>query len=180
MALSPTGLKMWSQQMRTVPEVRLKTKSLNQYANPNQMVATELERENSPESGSIPKLIDPTEASPADFPLGSPQSRALARAWAEAKNPRSKKDVQRDEDALQLYEMMVELNGQVYPDYSVIEKMPIIVRANKLRLRKYGPIIPLHECPGWNRWTIASSEFEFCFDREPKAGDLLRWEHVRT
>ena len=117
-------------------------------------------------------------ASPADFPLGSPHSRALARAWAEAKSPRSSEDVQRDGDALQLYHMMFELYGQTYPDSNAIRNHPIIVRASELGSTKYAPIVPLHKCPSWSRSTKASREFERCFYREPKAGDLLRWQHV--
>jgi hypothetical protein len=49
-----------------------------------------------------------------------------------------------------------------------------------LQRQKYGPIIPVHECPGWSQWTHASSEFRHCFNREPVEGDLLRWEHVRA
>jgi hypothetical protein len=155
--------------------------NLDRFWLPNAKAATEIAaREHSLESDRMSKLIDPTEASPADYPLGSPQSRAVARAWAEAKDPRSSEDVQRDEDALQLYHMTFELYGQVYPDWSAIQHRAILVRANELRLQKYGPIVPLHERPTWSQRTRASGEFESCFDREPKAGDLLRWEHVRT
>ena len=145
------------------------------------MLATELEPpQDSAECGSKPKLIAAMEASPADFPLGSPQSRALARAWAEAKNPKSRKEVQRDQDALELYQMTLQLNGRTYPDRTIIQNLPIMLRAKELRLLKYGPVIPIHECPEWSRWTSSSHEFELCFGREPKMGDLLRWEHVRT
>lgn len=36
----------------------------------------------------------------------------------------------------------------------------------------------MHEIERWPRCTLASCEFEHAFHREPKPGDLLRWEHV--
>src|SRR6266436_2643750 len=72
-----------------------------------------------------------------------------------------------DEDALQLYNMVFELHGRVYPDSRAINDAPIGVRGKELARKKYGPIIPVHESPRWSRWTHASSEFEYCFGREP-------------
>ena len=43
---------------------------------------------------------------------------------------------------------------------------------------RYGPIIPAHLDAHLKRCTLASAEFEFVFEREPEAGDLLRFEHV--
>ena len=53
------------------------------------------------------------------------QSRAIARAWVEAKSPRNREELQRDEDAVLLYQMKYELHGPVYPDYSVVENRRI-------------------------------------------------------
>jgi hypothetical protein len=53
------------------------------------------------------------------------------------------------------------------------------IRGKELRDQIYGPIVPLHEDPSWTRWARASGKFTRCFGREPKEGDLLRWEHVR-
>lgn len=152
-------------------EERVKAKQLKQQADADPLLATKCD-DNTPHW---------TGASPADYPLGSTQSRAIARAWVEAKSPRNHEKLQRDEDALLLYQMKYELHGPVYPDYSVVEKLPIFVHANELRLQKYGPILPAHEWPtAWNESTQASREFRRCFGRDPKAGDLLRWEHVRV
>ena len=86
--------------MRTVVGCRVKAKPLNLHENAGQMPATEIKAgEHSSVSAEKPKLMAQTEASPADYPLGSPQSRAVARAWVEARNPGIREDLQRDEDA---------------------------------------------------------------------------------
>jgi len=118
--------------------------------------------------------------SPADYSLGSPESRAIARAWADAKNPRNSEDRQRDDDALLLYSMAFELHGRTHPDWSTFSATSIAATGKELRDNICGPIVPLHEDPTYSRRTDASGEFQHCFDREPRAGDLLRWEHVRT
>jgi hypothetical protein len=85
-----------------------------------------------------------------------------------------------DDDALQLYEMQFYLYGRVHPDGRDLMATPIGIRGRELHEQKYGPIIPVHLCPGWSEGTTTSREFEHCFHHEPNAGDLLRWEHVRT
>jgi len=144
-----------------------------------QMLATEVEGNDSSCSGTKPNLISPEQASPADYSLGSPKSRAIARAWADAKNPRNSEDRQRDDDAILLYSMAFELNGRTHPDWSTFSATSIAARGKELRDNIYGPIVPLHEDPTYSRRTDASGEFQRCFYREPRAGDLLRWEHVR-
>jgi hypothetical protein len=91
---------------------------------------------------------------------------------------RPRHSVEFDEDALRLYEMAFELHGWVQPDWRSIREAPIGIRGEELHRQKYGPIIPAHEDPSWSRWTHASSEFKRCFNREPIAGDLLRWEQA--
>jgi hypothetical protein len=85
-----------------------------------------------------------------------------------------------DYDALQLYEMQFYLYGRVHPDGRDLMATPIGIRGRELHEQKYGPIIPVHLRPGWSEGTTTSREFEHCFHHEPNAGDLLRWEHVRT
>jgi hypothetical protein len=156
------------------------TKSLIAQGSAKQMLATEVEGNDSSCSGTKPNLISPEQASPADYSLGSPKSRAIARAWADAKNPRNSEDRQRDDDAILLYSMAFELNGRTHPDWSTFSATSIAARGKELRDNIYGPIVPLHEDPTYSRRTDASGEFQRCFYREPRAGDLLRWEHVRT
>lgn len=99
----------------------------------------------------------------------------------ERRPPRPRRhSAQFGDDALRLYEMAFELNGEVHPNWRSIEESSIGIRGKELRFQKYGLIVPLHQCPDWNRRTHASGEFQSCFDREPVEGDLLRWEHVRT
>jgi hypothetical protein len=47
-----------------------------------------------------------------------------------------------------------------------------------LRDALYGPIIPAHLDEHLKRYTRASGEFELAFGREPKAGDILHYEHM--
>ena len=42
----------------------------------------------------------------------------------------------------------------------------------------FGPVIPAHLDEHLKRYTRASGEFELAFGLEPKAGDMLRYEHV--
>jgi hypothetical protein len=94
--------------------------------------------------------------------------------------PPGRHSAQFNDDALWLYEMAFELNGEVHPNWRSIEESSIGIRGKELRFQKYGPIVPLHQCPDWSRRTHANGEFQSCFDREPIEGDLLRCEHVRT
>jgi hypothetical protein len=52
------------------------------------------------------------------------------------------------------------------------------LRGQELRDALYGPIIPATLDEHLKRYTRASGEFELAFGREPKAGDILRLEHV--
>ena len=54
----------------------------------------------------------------------------------------------------------------------------IYSRGRELHQKRCGPIIPAHLDPHLKRCTLASVEFEFVFDREPQAGDLLRSEDL--
>lgn len=47
-----------------------------------------------------------------------------------------------------------------------------------MRDKLYGPIIPAYLDEHIKRYTRASGEFEFAFGREPKPGDILRYEHL--
>lgn len=73
-----------------------------------------------------------------------------------------------------------ELHGRTYPHWSILSATSIGIRGKELRDKICGPIVPLHEDPAYSRRTDASGEFQHCFYREPRAGDLLRWEHVRV
>ena len=111
--------------------------------------------------------------SPADFPLGSPQSRAAARALVVArKTPHHLS--QADEDALTIYCGMVYVDVRMTPSYEEIERLDVYARGEELHDARYGPILPKVETDrDWHR-TRASSEFEHAFGREPETVDILR------
>lgn len=120
-----------------------------------------------------------TESSPADFPLGSPQSRAAARALLQAKAPRLSQSVQFDDDAYVIYRVVCEhFDATMDPTYHEVEPTEIYTRGKELRDRRHGPIIPIHLDEHAKRSTFASWEFESAFGREPEAGDMLRCYHV--
>jgi hypothetical protein len=120
-----------------------------------------------------------TESSPADFPLGSPQSRAAARALLQAKAPRMSQSVQFDEDAYEIYRVVCEyFDATMDPNYHEVEPTEVYTRGKEVHDRRHGPIIPFHLDEHAKRSTSASWEFESAFCREPEAGDLLCCYHV--
>jgi hypothetical protein len=120
-----------------------------------------------------------TESSPADFPLGSIQSRAAARALLQTKAPRLSQSVQFDEDAYLIYRAVCEyFDATMDPTYHEVEPTEVYTRGKELRDSRHGPIIPFHLDEHAKRSTFASWEFELAFGREPTAGDMLRCYHV--
>ena len=120
-----------------------------------------------------------TESSPADFPLGSVQSRAAARALLLAKTPRLSQSVQFDEDAYEIYRAVCEyFDATMNPTYHDVEPTEIYGRGQECHDRRHGPIIPFHLNDHAKRSTSSSYEFELAFNREPEAGDMLRCYHV--
>jgi len=111
--------------------------------------------------------------SPADFPLGSPQSRAAARALVVARKTPHHLG-QADEDALTIYCGMVYVDVRMTPSYEEIERLDVYARGEELHDARYGPILPKVETDrDWHR-TRASSEFEHAFGREPETVEILR------
>jgi hypothetical protein len=64
--------------------------------------------------------------------------------------------------------------------YDKIKSAGIYDRGRELHEKRYGPIVPAYLDSHLKRSTPASIEFEFVFDREPRAGEILRFEHVTT
>lgn len=83
-----------------------------------------------------------------------------------------------DDDALAIYNCTAYLDARMEPTYHEVEPTEIYARGTALRDKLYGPIIPCHLDDHHKRYTRASGEFELAFGREPKAGDMLRCEHV--
>ena len=83
-----------------------------------------------------------------------------------------------DEDALAIYNAMPYINGGMAPSYDEVEPTAIYRRGHELRNKLYGPIIPAALDRHIKRYTRESGEFELAFGREPKAGDMLRYQHL--
>ena len=118
--------------------------------------------------------------SPADFPLGSPESRAVARYMVNSRQPKLTQD---EEDCLWLYCGAGRLHGQMTPDWRGLEGTPAYKRGSELSAALYGPVIPAHENPPRLRSNLASLAFEQLHAREPIAGDVLRrsdWENYHA
>jgi hypothetical protein len=116
-----------------------------------------------------------TELNPADFPLGSPQSRAIARALLQGRRPPQLS--QHDEDALLLHAGAVHLGG-ASPGSPELEVTTPFARGGELHQRKFGPVVAAHLDEHLKRLTQASSAFERLFGREPERGDVLSYEHI--
>lgn len=93
--------------------------------------------------------------------------------------PRAGRSAQFDYDAGTIYRATPYLSATVY-SYDKIKSAGIYDRGRELHEKRYGPIVPAYLDPHLKRSTLASIEFEFVFDREPKVGDILRFEHVAT
>jgi hypothetical protein len=85
-----------------------------------------------------------------------------------------------DYDAGTIYRGMLYLDGTMCPSYDRVEPAEVYARGKELHEKRYGPIIPAYLDPHLKRSTLASIEFEFIFDREPKVGDILRFDHIAT
>ncbi len=111
-----------------------------------------------------------------DFPLGSPQSRAAARALLTRKNTLC----QDDEDALVLCYATVHLPSSIEPCYADLEATAAYRRGMELHKSRHGEIVPADFSKHIERSTRTSLEFEYVFGREPKNGDVLTFEHVQV
>jgi hypothetical protein len=123
----------------------------------------------------IGSRLTATGISPADFPLGSPQSRAAARALLSRRNALS----QYDADALILYRGEVYLNACMSPDSHDLAATAAYSRGKELYEQRHGPPVLFHLDPHLERFTQASVQFKMAFGREPRAGDVLLFEDVQ-
>ena len=109
------------------------------------------------------------EFSPADYPLGSPQSRAAARALVSQRTTLSPAD----SDALTLYTARNWLSTQ---ELRPLEATAVYQRGKELHLRLFGTTGDEYDGddPLWQRKDRTQRAFEFVFHRDPKPGDILR------
>jgi hypothetical protein len=111
---------------------------------------------------------------PGDFPLGSPESRAAARAILIRRTALSPYDM----DCYILCSCTSQLHGHADPDYSWMQKTEVYRRGREVSDEAYGPIIPSHLDPEHPRRTFASILFEGVHGRVPNPGDILTYEEV--
>ena len=109
--------------------------------------------------------------------MASLKRRVERLEWRQL-TPRPSHSLQFDEDALAIHNAMPYLDATMEPTYHDVEPTPVFVRGKELRDAIYGPIIPAYLDEHIKRYTRASGEFELAFGREPKAGDVLQYEHV--
>jgi hypothetical protein len=109
-----------------------------------------------------------------DFPLGSPESRAAARAMLS----RFQKLSQYDADCLRVYQVTGWLTAGMNPNYHDVEHTAFYKRGSELHDMLYGPVIPYHLNAKAQRANRASIAFESIHGREPVVGDILRYEEV--
>lgn len=107
--------------------------------------------------------------SPAEYPLGSPESRAAARAMVERRTAMSPED----EECLFLYGKGPSIHYRI-AGHEAFYASEAYRRGGEVRDRLYGPIIPTHLDPHAKRSTGASLYFELVHGREPVAGDVFR------
>lgn len=128
-------------------------------------------------NGNGTRLIAPdSRPRPADFALGSVESRAAARAMLQTSRQLSAYDA----DCLTIYCMMPYIHAGVDPDYQVLEPTEVYKRGNEVYDRLYGPDLPLHLEPKseYDECRIASLLFSQVNGRQPGSGDTLRYEEV--
>jgi hypothetical protein len=114
---------------------------------------------------------------PGNYPLGSMESRAAARAMLAAQEPSFSEE---EADAFVLYKGYFLLTARMSPDYHDVEQLEIYKLGKNVYEAIYGEIVPMHLNPAAQRGTTASFAFEMRFNREPEAGDVLHLSDVKA
>jgi hypothetical protein len=118
-----------------------------------------------------------TGLSPADFPVGSLESRAIARAVLEYAEGIEPQIPQADQDALTLYRGVGYLNATMQPSYSELERTEVYERGQELSEETaISPSNYLQSGSG----AVATRTFHLGFGRNPASGDLLRFSDVEV
>ncbi len=113
-------------------------------------------------------LVGATNLNPADFPVGSLESRAIARMLFEemSKPPELS---QYDADCLRLYGGSIYLTARTSPGCGDLAATPPYAHGEELSEQRHSPVVPSHLDPRYKRMTSASFEFERAFRRDRKA-----------
>ena len=112
---------------------------------------------------------------PGDFPLGTAQSRAAARALSSKRSTLS----QDDDDALLVFQSTCHFDASMEPNCSDLKATAVYRRGEQLHDKLCSPVVPAHLDKRAQRSTRASLEFEYTFGHEPVAGDVLAFEHLK-
>ena len=131
--------------------------------------------------------LSATNLNPADYPLGSPESRATARAMlAQINRPTEAQKEESDCRWLYVGRWYLRDAEQVgpcrqrllCPSSKDLENTQAYMRGEALSLARNVPVVPSHLDPVSRRSTMASRAFERIHGREPSAGDVFRFAHV--
>ena len=110
---------------------------------------------------------------PGDFPLGSIESRAAARAMIQQRTTLSLYDA----DCLCLLGFASQyLNGDSDPDRKWMEQTEMYRRGMEVRDKIYGPFKPTQIDPPRQRNSFASQLFKLLHQRFPQPGEILWYE----
>jgi hypothetical protein len=133
-------------------------------------------RSNALKSGGhrIGQSATDSDPKPWDFPLGSPESRAAARAMLHRKSALSPYDL----DCYILYACSWRLSPDADPNCAWIEETEIYQHGKVICDALYGERDPSHLDPVNERTTFASLWFGILHNRLPKPGDILRYEEI--
>jgi hypothetical protein len=112
---------------------------------------------------------------PGDFPVGSMESRAAARAVVEHAKLHKDELSQEDEDALTLYNGACLLTSPMSPSYPELEATAAYRQGKEVYERLHGPVIPGLPPPSIG---FAALFFQHIFGREPVPGDVLSYQDV--
>jgi hypothetical protein len=118
---------------------------------------------------------------PGDFPIGSPKSRAAARAMISARVP---KLTRYDRDCMEIVTMKRLLHAGAWPSYSEMEKLPAYQRGwelvkSSVGFPKFLETMRQVGAGKLGKCMFASGEFAGAHGREASAGDILRWTDLK-
>ncbi len=132
----------------------------------------------SPKHTNKRHVLATTTRKPGDFSFGSPESRAIARSILQPANQLPLLS-QEELDCLRLYSGESYLNVTTRPDCKDLERTPAYAHGKEIHLLLCGPTVPYHLNAKAKRSSLASISFGAAFGREPRAGDILRFEDVQ-
>ena len=110
---------------------------------------------------------------PGDYRIGSAESRAAAKLMLIQRTKLSAYDA----DCYTLYNCAGHL-GQADPDSHWMQGTKAYSRGREVAEALHGPIVPIHLDPDAQRVTFASSMFKIIHGRNPRPGEILRYDDI--